>query len=358
MTISHIVGNRPQFIKLALLWEALSRHAGPTMRIIHTGQHFSDNMSGIFFREFGLPTPDHRLEVHSLPHNVMIGRMLIDLDGILTTDPPDAVVVYGDTNTTLAGALAAKKRNIPVMHVEAGIRTGEENMPEESNRYLTDRLADLNFACTELGVSNLLKEGIPSSRVINSGDLMLDAALHFAGQALGSGLPASLLPDARPFVLASIHREENTVDPRALCAILTALQEIHREIPVVLPVHPRTRQAIASHGLPLRLIDTPPLGYLDMLALVQAARYVVTDSGGLARESFFFQKPAVIIMKRPFWPEIVENSPSLTSPADADMIVRQFQAVAHSGNAFRTGIFGKGQAAQKISSAILNHLHG
>ena len=357
MTIAHIVGNRPQFIKLALLQRTLSRHAGLESRIIHTGQHFSDNMSAIFFREFGLPAPNHQLNIHSLSHNAMIGRMLIELDGILSAERPDAVVVYGDTNTTLAGALAAKKAGIPLIHVEAGIRTGEEEMPEESNRYVSDRLADLNFTVTELGRTNLLREGIPAHRIVNSGDLMLDAALLFARRALDSTLPATLLPGGQPFVLSTIHRAENT-EPKPLAAILKALHKIHEETPVVFPLHPRTRQVIETHRLPFRLISTPPLGYLDMLALMQAARYVVTDSGGLAREAFFFQKSTVVVMKKVFWPEIEENSPSLTALADTEMILRQFETMSSSDKAFRTGVFGQGKAAEKISAGILKHLHG
>ena len=359
MTIAHIVGNRPQFIKLALLQRALTRHTGVQSRVIHTGQHFSDNMSAIFFREFGLPAPDHQLNIHSLSHNGMIGQMLIALDAILTAEPPDAIVVYGDTNTTLAGALAAKKRGIKVMHVEAGIRTGEETMPEESNRYLSDRLADLNFTVTALGRDNLLKEGLADERILNTGDLMLDAALLFARRAIDeSTLPATLVPDGRPFVLSTIHRAENTDDPGALAAILEALHEINKEIPVILPIHPRTKQVIETHRLPFGLISTPPLGYLDMLALMQAARYVVTDSGGLAREAFFFQKSSVVVMNKVFWPEIEENSPSLAATADTARILHQFHTMASSNKAFRTGVFGNGQAAEKISQGILNYLHG
>lgn len=359
MTIAHIVGNRPQFIKLALLQRALSRHAGWGSRIIHTGQHFSDNMSAVFFREFGLPAPDHQLDIQSLPHNEMIGRMLIGLDPVLSTERPAAVVVYGDTNTTLAGALAAKKRAIPVMHVEAGIRTGEDTMPEESNRYVADRLADLNFTVTALGRDNLLREGHAPDRILNTGDLMLDAALLFARRAIeASNLPAILFPDGCPFVLTTIHRAENTDDPRALGAILAALHEINQEIPVVFPLHPRTRQVIETHRLPFKLISTPPLSYLDMLALMQAARYVVTDSGGVAREAFFFQKSAVVVMKKTFWPEIEENSPSLAAPADTHRILQQFHAMAASNKAFRTGVFGNGQAAEKISQGIINYLNG
>ncbi|HEV2353251.1 MAG TPA: UDP-N-acetylglucosamine 2-epimerase, partial [Puia sp.] len=180
MNIVHIVGNRPQFIKLSLLHEALSIRPGVHSRVIHTGQHFSDNMSGAIFRDCGLPVPDLHLDIHSLPHNQMIGRMLIALDAALAADRPDAVVVYGDTNTTLAGSLAAKKRSIPLMHVEAGIRTGDDLMPEEANRYLSDRMAELNFTCTTRCTANLLNEGIPGTRIIESGDLLLDAVLQFA----------------------------------------------------------------------------------------------------------------------------------------------------------------------------------
>ena len=359
MTIAHIVGNRPQFIKLALLQRALARHMGLRSRVIHTGQHFSDNMSAIFFREFGLPAPDHQLNIHSLSHNGMIGQMLIDLDTILTAEPPDAIVIYGDTNTTLAGALAAKKRGIKVMHVEAGIRTGEETMPEESNRYLSDRIADLNFTVTARGRDNLLKEGLSAGKVLNTGDLMLDAALLFARRAIEvSTLPATLFPDGRPFVLSTIHRAENTDDPQSLAAILEALHEINREIPVVFPIHPRTKQVIANHRLPFSLPSMPPLGYLDMLALTQAARYVITDSGGLAREAFFFQKSSVMVMNKVFFPEIEENSPSLSATADKAHILHQFNTMASSNKAWRTGVFGNGQAAEKISSGILNYLHG
>jgi UDP-GlcNAc3NAcA epimerase len=188
---------------------------------------------------------------------------------------------------------------------------------------------------------------------------MLDAALLFARRALDeSTLPATLFPEGRPFVLTTIHRAENTDDPAALAAILAALHEIHKEIPVVFPMHPRTKQVIDKHRLPFRLISTPPLGYLDMLALMQAARYAVTDSGGVAREAFFFQKSAIVVMNKVFWPEIEANSPSLAAPANTAQILQQFNTMASSNKAFRTGVFGNGQAAEKISQGIQNYLHG
>ena len=418
MKIAHIVGNRPQFIKLSLLYRAWQRKCADRALIIHTGQHFSDNMSAIFFEEFGIPPPDYQLNINSLPHGEMIGRMLIGIDAVLATEKPDAVIVYGDTNTTLAGALAGKKRNIPVVHVEAGIRTGKEDMPEESNRYLTDRLADVNFACTYLGVENLLKEGfvggearsgavglrtgdegmgpgggVPDrsedagmaggvrpktgdgmmsaggakkgsgtiqSLVYNTGDLMLDAALLFKDKAREqSTLLRDLSLQERPFVLATIHRAENVEDPAVLAGILQALHSIHQDIPVVVPVHPKTRQMIDRMGIPLSLHITPPLGYLDMLALVQACRNVVTDSGGLSREAFFFHKPSLVVMQHPFWPEIFVHGPSLPAAAAPEALLSQWRALVHAdgtGRPFQTEIFGDGAAAEKITDILLTVL--
>lgn len=357
MTIVHIVGNRPQFIKLSLLHEALSAHPAVQSRVIHTGQHFSDNMSDIFFRECGLPLPDRQLDINSISHNEMVGRMLIGLDAALVAERPDAVVVYGDTNTTLAGSLAAKKRQIPVLHVEAGVRTGDETMPEEVNRYLSDRMADLNFTCTRLNGDNLLREGMAPHRIEHSGDLLLDAALRFGpGARAQSTLPADLFPGGQPFILATIHREGNTEDPAVLAAILQALHELNRDCPVVFPIHPRTRAVIDENGLPFGLIGTPPLGYLDMLALLQACAYVITDSGGLSREAFFFSKPSVIVMDKPFWPEIMANGPSLAAGAETQAIIRRFREL-DPGKPFHRGVFGDGHAAEKIAAAVLNYLH-
>lgn len=357
MKTVHIVGNRPQFIKLSLLYRAWQRKDAGQSLIIHTGQHFSDNMSSIFFQEFQIPDPDYQLNINSQPHAEMIGRMLIALDTVLASERPDGIIVYGDTNTTLAGALAAKKRNIPLAHVESGIRTGKEDMPEESNRYLTDRLADINFTCTYRGMENLLKEGYNgaiASQVYNTGDLMLDAALLFKDKAREqSSLLSNLGLAGKPFILATIHRAENLDDPEALGEILKALHILHKSMPVIFPVHPRTRQIIEQHRIPLQLLTVPPIGYLDMIALAQACQYVVTDSGGLAREAFFFHKPSVIVMQTPFWPEIFEQGPSLQASADSDDILKKFQALGSKGKPFNTTIFGDGTAAEKISEILL-----
>lgn len=404
MKTVHIVGNRPQFVKLSLLYRAWERRGVGRPLIVHTGQHFSDNMSAVFFEDFHIPAPDHQLNINSQPHAGMIGQMLIALDAVIAREKPDGIVVYGDTNTTLAGALAAKKRNIPLAHVESGIRTGKEDMPEESNRYLTDRLAGLNFTCTYRGMENLLKEGYTAGRdadlkgpgtgekgelkraggeegkkdddyrsagagreqsgaggsgvidslVYNTGDLMLDAALLFKDKARErSSLLRQLDLEGKPFILATIHRTENLEDPGVLREILHALHVLHRSLPVVFPVHPRTRQLIDQHGIPLQVLSVPPIGYLDMIALVQACRHVITDSGGLSREAFFFHKPSVIVMQHPFWPEILEHGPSLQADADSSDILEKFQALGNSSTPFKTELFGDGHAAERISDILL-----
>lgn len=353
MKIAHIVGNRPQFIKLSLLHRAWQARTGDPALIIHTGQHFSDNMSAIFFDQFHIPAPDHQLQINSLSHNEMIGRMLIALDPILAAEQPDGIIVYGDTNTTLAGALAAKKRNIRLAHVESGVRTGKDDMPEESNRYVTDRLADLNFACTVRGVENLLKEGFAPDRVFHSGDLMLDAALLFRDKAKElSSIRKEWHLTEQSFVLATIHRAENAEDPAVLGEIIRALNIIHKSQPVLFPLHPKTRQLIDKHGIPVDFIVTPPLGYLDMQALLQTCHYVITDSGGLSREAFFLHKPVLVVMQNPFWPEIFEHGPCLQAAALAEDILEKSRTLQTGRKPFKTEIFGDGNAAVNICDIL------
>ncbi|HZE84676.1 MAG TPA: UDP-N-acetylglucosamine 2-epimerase (non-hydrolyzing) [Puia sp.] len=370
MNFAHIVGNRPQFVKLALLYPELQRRSGGRSQIIHTGQHFDPDMSDIFFRQLGIPLPDHQLAIRNLSHNEMIGNMLIGIDPLLATERPDMVVVYGDTNTTLAGALAAKKRNIPLAHVESGIRTGKENMPEESNRYLTDRMATWNFACTYLGMENLAREGYMAGEPtpdagpmrggsFNCGDLMLDAALLFKDQALKQSLVLrERKMEDRPFILATIHRAENTDNETALRNIVEALNILHRRTPVLFPMHPRTGQLIGSLGLKVDFSTTGPLGYLDMLALVQSCSSVITDSGGLSREAYFFRKPALVIMQNPFWPELFVHGNCLRADAIAENIIGMQQELQPAGRPSENNIFGDGHAAAKISEVLTREVSG
>ena len=357
MKIMHIVGNRPQFIKLALLYKELSlRHAAGI--IVHTGQHFDENMSDIFFSQLRIPSPQYSLSINKMPHNEMIGNMLIQIDRILVKEKPDLVVVYGDTNSTLAGALASRKRNIVLAHVEAGVRTGDLRMPEESNRYLTDRMADYNFCCTYLGVKNLEAEGFGtkdvSSQVFNSGDLMLDATRFFGKMASEkssihktSGLP-------RHFILTSIHREENNENPDRLRNIVQGLNRIHADTPVFMPLHPKTKRLLLSQGIETGFIVSEPLGYLDMLLLLQKCGSVITDSGGLSREAFFLGKPTLVVMRCPFWPELFIHGNCAQADGLTDDIPGKHRALIASDKPFDINIFGDGHAAENISSAIMN----
>jgi len=360
MIITHIVGNRPQFIKLAILQKQLLSHRADKHIIIHSGQHFDHSMSDIFFDELKIPSPDYFLNVNNVSHNEMIGEILKKIDPVLEDIKPDCAIVYGDTNTTLAGAIAAKKRKIFLAHIEAGVRTFDEEMPEETNRYLTDRIADMNFACTYLGVENLKKEGFFSgnihSSVFNCGDLMLDATLLFKDAALqGSHILQQMGIERENFILATIHRVENTKNIHSLQNIIAALNLINQQTPVIFPVHPKTKKIIEENKITVEVKICEPLGYLDMLTLTQSGKAVITDSGGLSREGFFFKKATLVIMKKPFWPEIFEHGNCVQSSAIKDEIISSFNTLLQTDKLFNINIFGDGNAAKKISDKIHQH---
>ncbi|HMH32458.1 MAG TPA: UDP-N-acetylglucosamine 2-epimerase (non-hydrolyzing), partial [Puia sp.] len=298
MKIMHIVGNRPQFIKLALLYKELAKNNTGGF-ILHSGQHFDANMSRIFFDELDIPAPQKQLTVNPMSHNEMIGTMLINIDPVIVSEKPDGIIVYGDTNTTLAGALAARKRNVALVHIEAGIRTGDESMPEETNRYLADRMARFNFCCTALGMQNLIKEGYATDLkppgLYHCGDLMLDAVLAYKEIALARPPVQVGIDCEKPFILATIHRAENNGAIGNLENIVSALNELHRHTPVLFPMHPNTKKIIQQHQLVVDFVVCEALGYLDTLALTQRCQSVITDSGGLSREAFFLSKPTLVV---------------------------------------------------------------
>ena len=284
-----IVGARPQFIKAYAVSVRIAETHGLNEKLVHTGQHYDANMSDVFFDELNIPHPAHHLGISGGGHGSMTGRMLAAIEDLLIAERPDILMVYGDTNSTLAGALAAAKLHIPVAHVEAGLRSFNKCMPEEINRILADQCSDLLFTPTAAATANLLNEGVPPSRIIECGDVMLDASLHFAAQAEASGAGAARF-DLSPgeYVLATVHRQENTDDPIRLAAILNGLAMVAAAMPVVLPLHPRTRARIEAAGLnellaPLRIID--PIGYLDMVGLEKDACVIATDSGGVQKEA-------------------------------------------------------------------------
>lgn len=301
-----VVGARPQFIKAAPVSAALER-AGLREILVHTGQHFDAAMSDVFFDELGLRQPDHHLAIHSLGHGAMTGRMLEELEAVMLAERPAQVLVYGDTNSTLAGALAAAKLNIPVAHVEAGLRSFNRRMPEEVNRVLADHVSALLFCPTLAAVENLKAEGITRG-VHHVGDVMHDATLAAAERARGRSTVLEqhgLTP--RDYAVATIHRAENTDDAARFARVLTWLEMAAKERPLVMPVHPRTRKLIeARDWAPNGVKLLPPIGYLDMAMLLANAAAVFTDSGGLQKEAYFHRVPCVTLRDETEWVETIE----------------------------------------------------
>lgn len=301
-----IVGARPQFVKAAAVSRALRERERLQEIMVHTGQHFDDAMSEIFFRELDIPRPRHNLGVHGGGHGQMTGRMLERIEEVLLHEQPRAVVVYGDTNSTLAGALAASKLRLPVVHVEAGLRSFNRAMPEEINRVLTDHISDVLFCPTRTAVENLGTEGVVQA-VLHCGDVMYDATLYALSVARErSDILARLNLEPGRYAVATVHRAENTEQAHALEAVLNYLNGQARQQPVVLPLHPRTREAARTFGCDLSELQVcHPLGYIDMTMLVANAAAVYTDSGGLQKEAYFHRVPCVTLREQTEWVETV-----------------------------------------------------
>lgn len=302
-----VVGARPQLIKAAAVSRAIQARSDLRECLVHTGQHFDAGMSDVFFDELGIPAPAHHLGIHGGGHGEMTGRMLVALERVMQQERPDCVLVYGDTNSTLAGALAAAKLNLPVAHVEAGLRSFNRRMPEEINRIVADRLSALLFCPTATSVANLANEGMKAG-VHAVGDVMYDVTLH-AGEAARkqSKILDRLGLTPKGYALATVHRAENTDDPAALEAVLAYLRDRGRERPVVLPLHPRTREAARRAGATFDgLVLTEPLGFLDMHRLLANAAGVFTDSGGVQKEAYFHRVPCVTLRAETEWVETVE----------------------------------------------------
>lgn len=360
LTVVSVLGARPQFIKATPVSRML-RAAGHTEILLHTGQHYDYGMSRIFFDELGIPEPDINLGVGSGSHGQQTGRMLMGVENILGAKKPDWTLVYGDTNSTLAGALAAVKLHVPVAHVEAGLRSYNREMPEEHNRVLTDHCADLLFCPTQTAVENLAKEGV-NEGVHQIGDTMYDAVLQFLKVARKqSTILNDLGLDPKSYFLATVHRPYNTDNPGNLCNILAAFRGI--EEPVVLPIHPRTRTRIEELDGALHLSEgtsnlkmMEPVGYLDMLILEENARLILTDSGGLQKEAFFLGVPCVTLRPETEWVETVEAGWNVLAGADKDAILRGLTAIAK-GRTTPAQIFGDGHAAERIVALLAEHRH-
>ncbi|WP_156464238.1 UDP-N-acetylglucosamine 2-epimerase (non-hydrolyzing) [Afipia sp. Root123D2] len=308
LKILTVVGARPQFIKAAAVSRAIRETAGLEEVMVHTGQHFDADMSDVFFTELDIPAPAHRLDIHGGGHGEMTGRMLAAIEPILISEKPDWVVVYGDTNSTLAGALAAAKLHIPIAHVEAGLRSYNRRMPEEINRVLTDHLSVLHLCPTQAAVENLSKEGVRDG-VHHIGDVMYDATLFAISRAEAeSNIFSQLGLTPKSYSVATVHRAENTDDPGRLKAAISFLQKEAESHPVILPLHPRTRQNAERMGIALTgLKVVGPVGYLDMAKLLNGAVAVFTDSGGLQKEAYFHRVPCTTLRDETEWGETITH---------------------------------------------------
>lgn len=354
MRIVSIVGARPQFVKLAAICRAIEkRNAGETWlhRIIHTGQHYDPSLSSVFFEELAIPRPDQDLDVGSGTHGVQTGEMLKRLEPIMASERPDWVLLYGDTNSTLAGALVASKMGLPIAHIEAGLRSFRRSMPEEINRIVADHLGDLLFCPTPLAMENLRKEGL-HRRAVLTGDVMYDAAIRFreVAETRGGALADSWQP--REFALATVHRAENTDDPQRLGMILDSLERIASDTcRVVWPVHPRTKKKLGEMGRTAKqVVMLEPVSYLDMLLLEGRARFILTDSGGVQKEAYFFQVPCITLRDETEWVETLENGCNILTGCDGDRILAAVAAIHRSGP--WTAIYGDGNASAAILGAL------
>jgi UDP-GlcNAc3NAcA epimerase len=352
MKVVTVIGARPQFIKAATVSRAFIAR-GMQEALVHTGQHFDTNMSDVFFEELEIPHPAYHLGIGGGSHGQNTGRMVEAIERVLLDEKPDWVLVYGDTDSTLAGALAAVKLHIPVAHVEAGLRSFNRKMPEEINRVLTDHAASLLFAPTETAVQQLAAEGITGDAVQLVGDVMYDAALFYVAKAdAASDVLTRLSLTHQGYVLATIHRAENTDNGQRLAAIFEGMALSGQK--VVLPLHPRTRARMASHGLrmPANVQVIDPVGYLDMVMLEKHAALIATDSGGVQKEAFFHQVPCVTLRNETEWVELIEAGWNrLASPTRSSNIARAIQAaLGATGKTIQP--YGDGKAAHKIVEAL------
>jgi UDP-N-acetylglucosamine 2-epimerase len=355
MKIISVVGARPQFIKVAPIVKALERYGAAQHVLVHTGQHYDMELSRIFFDELAIPRPDYNLEVGSDSHAKQTGRMIIGLEDTLLTEKPDLVLVYGDTNSTLAGALAAVKLRIPVAHVEAGPRTFDKSIPEEINRVLTDHISGLLLAPTQTALNNLNQEGIENG-VYLTGDVMLDSFRQFSEMAeRNSKIVDELALSQGGYLLATVHRARNTDNEKNLKGIIDAFTNVGTMI--VFPLHPRTEKYLTQYKLydgikkapNMRLIS--PVGYLDSITLTRNASKVLTDSGGLQKEAYFSKVPCITLDEATGWPETVEDGWNILVGSDKDKIIQAVKGFEPKGKP--RDVFGDGKAAEKIAGIVV-----
>jgi len=379
MKIVTVIGARPQIIKAAALSRAIKNNFSNTIHeiIIHTGQHYDANMSQVFFDELGIPQPNYNLKIGSAAHGVQTARMIEGIEEILLDEKPDYLVLYGDTNSTLAGAIAASKIHIPIVHIEAGLRSFNKKMPEEINRIMCDHSSSLLFSPTVTGYNNLIKEGFSESNrkpftadkpgIFHCGDVMYDNSLHFKEVALEKSevLSENNLESGK-FILGTIHRNNNTDEPERLTAIFKSILRISADfdIDVVLPLHPRTSNLLEKNldgevfnslKQSTRIKMIAPVSFLDMIALESNCKLVMTDSGGVQKEAYFFEKPCIILRSETEWKEIVEEGAAIVVDADENKIFAAFDYFFEYDNMSFPSIFGDGKAAEFICETMLEN---
>lgn len=364
-----VIGARPQIIKAAAISRAVREHFSDKIeeRILHTGQHYDTNMSQVFFDELCIPAPDYNLGVGSGSHGTQTAKMIEGIESVLNSEHFDGIILYGDTNSTLAGAVAAAKLHVPVFHIEAGLRSFNMAMPEEQNRIVCDQLSSILFAPTQTAVDNLAAEGLTTStavfqngkgrQVIKSGDVMYDNALYFSALAeQKSHILKDLSISTDNYILATIHRDFNTDNPERINSIFKALSSIADEhgIPIVLPLHPRTKKYLPPELSP-RITIIPPASFFDILTLEKNAKIVMTDSGGVQKEAFFFSRPSVILRPETEWVEIINHNAGILADANYDRIIRAYDSLSRHSIYFPS-LFGDGKASHIILQSIINFL--
>jgi UDP-GlcNAc3NAcA epimerase len=351
MKILTIVGARPQFVKAAVVSRSFQKDPSFEEVIVHTGQHFDHKMSDIFFDEMNIPKPNYNLDINQVSHGAMTGRMIEKIEDIILKEKPNCLLVYGDTNSTLAGAIAAVKQKVKIAHVEAGLRSFNMAMPEEINRILTDRISSLLFCPTQQAVLNLKLEGFDRHgvKIENVGDVMYDAAMYYA--AFSREKSSVQISDC-DFVLVTIHRAENTDQPERLKNIIDSLNQISTQYKVILPLHPRTRKIISDLGLNLNFEVIEPVGYFDMLELLKNCKMVLTDSGGLQKEAYFFEKYCLTLRDETEWVELVESGVNSLVGCSKDLILSKFFELIDKNILFKKGLYGDSNAGSRVVSLI------
>jgi UDP-GlcNAc3NAcA epimerase len=350
MKIVTIVGARPQFIKAGTVSREIAKHNEIEEIIVHTGQHYDSNMSDVFFEEMQIPKPNYFLGIGGKTHGAMTGQMIEKIEEVLLKENPDWVIVYGDTNSTLAGAIVASKLHIKLVHIEAGLRSFNMEMPEEINRILTDRISSLLFCPTDMAIKNLKDEGFNNfkCKIVKSGDVMQDGAIFYKNLALKPSCKIE-----KNYNLVTIHRAENTDNEKRLRAIFEALNEIAKEKQIILPLHPRTKNIIQKLDINTNnLTIIEPIGYLEMVWLINNCDMVLTDSGGLQKEAFFFEKPCITFRDETEWVELVDTGYNILVGSNKKKILKTYQEKKFN-NKFNVDLYGMGKASENIIRTLI-----